>query len=242
MKHFYISLLLLSSLACKTEPRGYQKSPLDHLIVSLDQVENYSISLADMQFVEPADTYQHKYKIIKELPDTVVMSYTDWKTVSPEFFNANIDNLGMSLVTKTGNKISKQASPEGYEHYVGNPKYGQWQQGANGSSFWEFYGKYAFISSMINMFSPIGYSPWNNYYSNYRYSRPYYGSGSNRYGTRHYKSNNSQWNRQSNSFKDRVRSKVSRSASRARASRRRVSRSQNRYGRSLRSRSRGFGK
>lgn len=242
MKWNFLFLVLVVS-SCRAEYASYEKSPIDKLIVSMDTVKNYSISLADMQYLEDDDRYQHKYKILQELPDTVMMRYTPWQTVSPVFFNKHIDNLGMALVTKTGDKLSKQPSPEGYEHYVGNSKYGEWKKDSSGSSFWEFYGKYAFISSMINMFSPIGYSPWNSYHSNYRYRRPYYGSGRNRYGTSNTAANrNSSWNQRSSSFKDKVRSKASRSASRMKGSSSRTGRSGNRYGRSLRGRSRGFGK
>ncbi|PCH61858.1 MAG: hypothetical protein COC19_03970 [SAR86 cluster bacterium] len=45
--------------------------------------------------------------------------------------------------------------------YVGNPNYGSWQTGNNGSSFWSWYGKYALFSSLFNR-GPIGYGYWSS--------------------------------------------------------------------------------
>ncbi len=48
---------------------------------------------------------------------------------------------------------------------VGNPNYGQWRSQSNGSSFWEFYGQYALISSLFGR-GPMSYNSW-------AYNRPY---------------------------------------------------------------------
>jgi len=50
---------------------------------------------------------------------------------------------------------------------VGNPNYGRWQSGSNGSSFWEFYGKYALFSSLIGRPYSYGYWSRNRDYSYY---------------------------------------------------------------------------
>lgn len=60
---------------------------------------------------------------------------------------------------------------------VGNPAYGSWQTGSNGTSFWAWYGMYAMFS---NFTRPIYYDNWSSrrgysYYNDvgrYRYTSP----------------------------------------------------------------------
>lgn len=238
-----------------TQASTWQKTPVDKLITKYNSDQNYSIILLDMD--SKGSKYYHMYNVIVEKPDTVLSSTTDWQEVPDVFFSANVDNMGMEIVSKKDGKLSKSASPAGYNHYVGNPKYGQWTE-RNGSSFWEFYGKYAFMSSMFNLMTyPAHRSYWNDYRGGGYYgSRPYYGpSGRTVYGTKTYTSSgtgkNSSWGNKPSSFKQNVRSQVSKSASASRSrsyssssSYSRKSRSSNRYSSrsSSRSRSGGFGK
>jgi hypothetical protein len=47
---------------------------------------------------------------------------------------------------------------------MGNPSYGQWQSNSSGGSFWEWYGKYAMFSHVLDRFSgPTRYNTWNRY-------------------------------------------------------------------------------
>lgn len=237
----------------------YEKSPVDKLILAMSDDKNFSIILKDMEMKD--NRYFHKYKILREKADTVLVDDADWTLVSDVFFKANIDNLGMEIASKKDGKVSKKASPAGYNHYVGNEKYGHWNN-SGGSSFWEFYGKYAFMSSMFNMFSPTPRSYWNDYNRRSYGSRSYYGpTGRTAYGTKSYTSaaskKTSSWASKPSSFRNSVRSNVTRSVS-SRSSRRyssgssysgsssssaRRSRSSSRYsGSSSRSRSGGFGK
>ena len=147
----------------------------------------------------------------------------------------------MEIVSKQDGKVSKAVAPPGYGSYVGNQRYGHWTQ-RGGSSFWAFYGQYAFMSSMFRMSTyPAQRSYYNDYRSNYHGTgRTYYGpkgtDGRSMYGTNSaYSSSrtNSRWNTNSsnNSMKQRVQSSTSRS-----------SRSGSRYSSSSRSRSGGYGK
>jgi hypothetical protein len=162
-------------------------------------------------------------------------------------FNKHLNDMGMELASKFDGKVKKETSPAGYSNYVGNERYGSWRTHSDGSRFWEFYGKYAFMSSMFNLATmPIRYSMWNDYHSNYRgHGRTYYGTGS--YG-RYYGSNsrysnnvakNRTWASKPKTYKEKLRAKVKQSASRAK-----ISRSSNRVSSrsSYRSRSSGFGK
>ncbi|PCJ22210.1 MAG: hypothetical protein COB04_00170 [Gammaproteobacteria bacterium] len=60
---------------------------------------------------------------------------------------------------------------------VGNPNYGNWRQDRHGSSFWEWYGKYALFSSLIGGRSYYG--PWS-YGRGYSY---YHDVGRNSYSS-----------------------------------------------------------
>jgi hypothetical protein len=227
-----------------TSTRTYEKTPVDKIIVELSAEQNYSILLADMD--SKGTDYFHKYKTLIEKPDTVLVRDSDWEKVSDVFFDANINNLGMAIATKKDGKLSKVASPAGYNNFIGNEKYGQWKE-RDGYSFWEFYGQYAFMSAIFNMATyPVRRSYWDDYYrGGYYGSRPYYGPSGNMYGTRSYTSKNSSggntnWANKPSSFKNDVRRKVSRSAQQTKTRR---ARNTSRYSRSSsRSRGGGFGK
>ncbi len=225
---------------------SYVKEPITDLIKENAQFKNYSIGLFDMDYDEGKDEYKHQYRTIYEpvdQPDTLLEKTTDWLKVSDVYFQEHVDNMGMHIVTKVDGKLTKVASPAGYSKYVGNDKYGKWEKREDGSSFWSFYGKYMFMSSMFRMaMYPVMYRHYTPYMSGGYYgSRPYYGTGANGgrvYGTGSSSSRtSSSWGSKPNNFKQNVRSKVSQSASATKRSR-----SSSRTGSSSRSRSGGFGK
>ncbi len=230
---------------------AWEKSPVDKLVRSLSDENNFSVILLDMD--SRSNKYYHKYKMLIEHPDTVLTQETDWTEVSETFFADNVDNMGMEIATKKDGKLSKVPSPAGYNHYIGNEKYGHWVQNG-GNSFWEFYGRYAFMSSMFNLMTAPAYrSYYDGYYGGGYYGRrAYYGPSSRHiYGTKTYTSSSSgrssTWASKPSSFKSSVRSQVSRSSSSSRSrsysSGSRYSRSSSRYSSSSsRSRSGGFGK
>ncbi|WP_372871465.1 hypothetical protein [Shewanella sp.] len=61
---------------------------------------------------------------------------------------------------------------------IGNPTYGEWQTGSNGTSFWAWYGMYSMFSNLFHR--PVYYDNWSSrrhysYYNDvgrYRYSSP----------------------------------------------------------------------
>ncbi len=239
----FLLIILFVPLINSCGNKNFEKNPVDNLIRDMNDVPIYSIILNDM---EEAGTffkeYRHQYRIIKQ--DTKdsepAETLTDWYAVGEDFFNQNINNMGMEVAAKTEDgKITKTAAPPGYNNYVGNPKYGQWQ-GSGGNSFWAFYGQYAFMSSMFNL---LTYPARRSYYDDYRGSyygtgRPYYGPAVN--GRRAYGTNstyttqtkpNTRWSRStsSRSFRSGSSQPTSRSGSRFGSS-------------SSRSRGGGFGK
>ena len=98
--------------------------------------------------IEDDSTGFHKYAI----EENGMVTETDWVEVSDEDFDAHEDDLGMMIVVKPygayEDESVKQATPVGMAH-VNNPQYGQWKQDAQGSSFWEFYGRNAFVNDLL---------------------------------------------------------------------------------------------
>ncbi len=231
-----------------SDRREFVKNPVDDIIKDLNAVQNFSIILYDMNYDEQQNSYMHQYQIIQEKtdPDTITTKTTDWLRVSDEFFDAHVNDMGMEIASKQDGVLKKAVSPAGYSNYIGNEKYGHWVE-RDGGSFWEFYGKYAMLRSVFHMMgSPVRYGYWDDYNRNYRgYGRPYYGptsGGRSMYGTNSTYTNKnmtrSTWHNKPSTFKNRVRSQVSRSATQSR-----MSRSSSRYSStSSRSRSGGFGK
>lgn len=153
--------------------------PLNRIKKSLAGTPTYSIILEDMKeegnFVKQ---YYHKYKIV-QLEES---GKTDWLEVPEKYYRANKTFLGMSLFAKKDGEEIASVAPPGYQ-YVGDKQYGQWRTDHRGRSFWEFYGQYAFFSTMFGgWYRPIYRDDYRTY-SRYRsQNRPYFG-GNNQFGT-----------------------------------------------------------
>lgn len=232
MKNKYIQYFLVASLvifsaafltSCSSSEKVV-KEPIDNYTRDLEKYKTYSVILHDMDLEEntfSSDIHKHQYKFILPAKDTtggkiVRDSLSGWVVVSEKTFDKNLDNMGMELLSKSEDgKISKIPSPPGFNNYVGNKRYGSWQSGSGGNSFWAFYGQYMFMSSMMGMMSnrPIYQSSYNTYNSSYRGSKPYYGSTSST-GQRAYGSGSasSQAMNSKSKFKSNVASKVGRSS------------------------------
>ncbi|NJN27568.1 MAG: hypothetical protein HC819_17130 [Cyclobacteriaceae bacterium] len=242
---FFVALVYACSRTCESDYSEPIKSPVDELMRDMGDAATFSIVLNDMNtegsiFKE----YFHQYKIIKEDGQgNISEKITDWLPVDEAFFEANLQNMGMEIAAKgSDGKITKGVSPPGYGAYVGNEKYGQWKE-RDGGSFWEFYGKYALMSSMFNM---MAFPARRSYYDDYRggyygtgrsYYGPKAGDGSNTYGTNSKynttTNKSSKWssNSANNTFKTGVRTNTPQS-----------SKSGSRYSNFSRSRSGGYGK
>lgn len=183
--------MLLLATAC--EPRN----PLASLQQKLERFPEYAIMLNDMRREGNFfSNYFHQYKIVVNSNKDAAAHeqlLSDWLPVSAAFYRQHANNLGMVLVAKTaGGEKSNIPQPPGYQ-YLGNPQYGRWVE-RDGTSFWEFYGKYALLSSVFGMLHhPIYYRDYNVYRDHHRRGRPYYGSrgqfGSNGSETRKKHSN-----------------------------------------------------
>lgn len=260
-----ISSLLLLVVSCGAERKKYLKSPLDEIITTYIDTQNYSVILTDMDYKEDSDAYFHKYKIIleknnkttKPTEDDFDIKRTDWKKVSAITFEEHQKDLGMTVLSKKNGVLDKKSTPAGYNNYVGNQKYGSWERQSNGSSFWAFYGQYHFMSSLLGGSNRYGRNDYDHYRTNNRGRTSYYGRN-NTYGTSSTRNTSSTWNSKPQSFKDKVRTNVKRSATSLRSkgysssksysnsskNSSRTTRNSNRYrsSSSSRSRSGGYGK
>jgi hypothetical protein len=156
--------------------------------LSINPTENWpnrSHNAATFWIEDTREVYFHKY-LMENNGET---KETDWVKVNPSFFDQNVNNLGMAILSKPYGVFEPdpQAAPPGMA-YVGNPEYGEWKKDENGESFWGWYGRYAFFSSLF-FFPPsyYHYGTWNRWNTGYRYKKPYYGktkTGGYTYGTR----------------------------------------------------------
>jgi hypothetical protein len=238
---FTVTILFLSACGSNVD---LSKKPVDEIVKNLNQVKDFSIILYDMDTEGSIfKKYRHQYQVIQgdSLSGGPKEEITGWYEVSKENFMENINNMGMEIVAKKDGILDKTVGPPGYGSYVGNTSYGHWTE-RNGTSFWEFYGQYAFMSSMFRLMTyPVTMSYWSDYHTNYygtgrSYYGPSTGTGTYMYGTGSQFNNSrtaSRWNSNAsnNSFRDRVQGSTSKS-----------SRSSSRFSPSSRTRSSGFGK
>ncbi|UTW61076.1 hypothetical protein KFE98_13755 [bacterium SCSIO 12741] len=241
LKTISLMALLVVVAACGNQKK-FEKSPIDIMVKKLtdDKVKPFTILLYDMEEKGSfSKSYHHQYKIITHLPDSTAREdTTQWYEVSKSFFALHENDMGMEVASMNDEGVlSKTVAPPGYGNYVGNSRYGHWQTDASGHSFWAFYGKYMFFSSMFHM---LAYPAYRSHYGDYRSNyygrnRGYYGpktsNGQSTYGTySKYNQTTSKSSKYTSSgnFKQKVQSRTQRSTGR--------------YGRSSRSRGGGFGK
>ena len=188
MKYFLSFFSLFFLIGCNGGDH-YIPNPVDQMIKKMKKDVTFTIILDDMDVKD--DDFLHKYSIVKEdKAGSITTSITDFILVDYNFFKQNENNLGMQIAAKdsTG-KITKAAIPAGFDRYIGNSKYGSWNQ-SGGQSFWVFYGQYAMLRSVFGLgYHPAYYNMHRGYYYGgyYGSSRSYYGNvgnGPNNYGTK----------------------------------------------------------
>jgi len=106
-----------------------------------------------------------------------------------ELSDGQLETISIPKDSQMANVRGETVTPGSY--LVGNPNYGEYRQNSSGSSIWQWYGQYAFFSSLMRgglyNRSPIYYNDWNRrpHYSYYNdYGRNTYGSYSDRNQTR----------------------------------------------------------
>lgn len=137
--------------------------------------------------IDIEEHFYHKYMVVENDKEDL----TDWVEVSEDVYEAHEDNLNMSILSKPfgyyEEEVLKVATPPGYDK-VGNPKYGQWVENRQtGEREWSFFQKYLFWHMVLNGIGPrhnyYTYGRWNDWNSNYRGRRAYYGSGGGDFGS-----------------------------------------------------------
>ncbi|MEM6456610.1 MAG: hypothetical protein AAF772_16080 [Acidobacteriota bacterium] len=183
-----LALVALFVAGCASVARD----PIPELRRQLKDYDMFSIVLEDMDETGTfVDTYSHQYKLIFANVDAAADAapelreeVTDWIEVSRATYRRYAKCLGMTIAAD-GDALGDGAlcQPAGYR-YVGDARYGRWQTGANGETFWSFYGKYALMSMMFDSLrSPVGRSSWDGYRRSRRSGQPYFGPTGREFGT-----------------------------------------------------------
>ncbi|PCK10050.1 MAG: hypothetical protein COA42_00160 [Alteromonadaceae bacterium] len=126
----------------------------------LDDAKN-QISKVAKQGGEAAQLLLQEYESINTAAsvNNYNMMLTDPINVLADMSDGKLPRVG--AMAKKASISSNGAKDLGHgSQLVGNPNYGQWKQSNNGTSFWAFYGQYAFFSSMLN--SRYNYGYWSN--------------------------------------------------------------------------------
>ena len=134
------------------------------MIGSMSTEKTFSVLLDDMD-VKQGNCY-HRYGIVKESKaGKISASKTEWLLVDRNFFNKNEKNLGMQLASKDSTGVvSRAIIPGGYDRYIGNQRYGSWQE-TSGQRTWVFFGQYMFLRSVFGLgYYPAHYGRYNSYY------------------------------------------------------------------------------
>lgn len=132
--------------------------------------------------------YESVNKVYQELsaietaanPDTYGMLLSDPINVLADMSDGSLARVA-AMSRDASARINDADDYGAGSQLVGNPQYGSWNSGGSGGSFWQWYGQYAFFSSMFHR--PIYYSSWGRHrdYSYYHdYGRSAYTSPAQR--------------------------------------------------------------
>ena len=187
--------LLRRGLIDLSETNAHLAALVSQLYVSWDKI------LIDMAIEEGEEvTFRHKYRTVRvatgENNDAKPPTET-WEAVSRADYERHKENLGMTVASKPAGLYDSEvdgaaAQPAGFAYIAtpeeGRNEYGHWRRDDRGNSFWEFYGKYAFMRSLFwgPMYSPIFMGNYRGYRTSYDAGRTYYGtsrSGARQYGS-----------------------------------------------------------
>lgn len=131
------------------------------------------------------ERYFHRYEYV----EGAERRQGDWEEVDEALFEAHADDLGMDIVAKPygmyEDEALRQAMPPGMA-FVGNPRYGRWEDDGQGGRRWSWIQSYLFYRLLFGGNHYYHYGGWNTWRGGYRGRSPYYGGvdgGRSRYGT-----------------------------------------------------------
>jgi hypothetical protein len=128
--------------------------------------------------------YFHRYAVV----ENDEQRETDWEPVSEAVYEEHYDDLGMDIVAKPygmyEDEALHEAAPPGMA-YVGNPKYGRWEEDEQGRRRWSWGQSFLFYYLVFGGPRHHYYHRDWNHYRGYRGRSAWYGSNSTRadYGT-----------------------------------------------------------
>jgi len=136
---------------------------------------------------DEANAHFHKYKILKEIPQTCGVpqeEITDWVRVDDAFFSKHKDNLGLEIAVKAKEEVTHFVAPAGFNNIIGNFRYGHW--GRDGK--WQFQMCYKSLYESLNMLGrKVYFNEYKTFLSEYQGQKHYYGptseNGIPKYGT-----------------------------------------------------------
>jgi len=111
-------------------------------------------------------------------PDIYAMMLTDPINVLADMSEGQLARVE-AMSKEASLQANRSADTGPGSQLVGNPNYGHWRTDSSGSSFWEWYGKYALFSTLFHR--PVYYNSWasgRNYSYYHDYGRSHYTSPS----------------------------------------------------------------
>lgn len=170
---FTFSFYIASSLLLSGCGGDSVSIPLDGLKKTLKDEPTFSVLLEDMKEEGVfSKSFFHKYLVVQ--PEGSWK--TDWMQVPESYYQTKQPYMGMTLLAKKDGVFDDVPSPPGYA-FVGDPQYGRWKEDAGGGSFWEFYGKYAFFTSLFGgWYHPVYRTDFDGYRKYKKKNKPYFGS------------------------------------------------------------------
>lgn len=165
---------------------------LERIRRDLDKYPEYSVILQDMDarglFVKD---YFHRYRMLfaksarlnQGSPPEMGQQLTGWVKVDQNTFERYRDALGMAILTKKPDgSVETVPQPPAFQ-YVGDPRFGKWQQDDSGSRVWAWIAASAVLSEVIDEISDtferknrrIRHEDWQDYRRSTSRGQPWYG-------------------------------------------------------------------
>jgi hypothetical protein len=193
MNAFRLSVILASfaftGCTCGEKQAAPQPGPseLDYAVET---------KLKDLRVKDNGNQFLAVYKETTVHPNGTHTKRTYEEPIDAADFEDLKNSIGMCVKSKPMGKTWDEANYTPHAcgmTFVGNKRYGHWSRRSDGTRFWEWYGKYAFMSSLFFPRSYYGsgfyirYGWYNNYYSHYRRGSIWYGPSARPwYGSRGY--------------------------------------------------------
>lgn len=163
---------LIDSLAKNASPNGPMVLGLEDRIKDLKSLPTENVEQLEEKYVETTNLLEALQ------PNTFNDALSDSVNVLADISGGTIARVNAvdKAVELKANKIEDLGTGS---QFVGNPQYGQWTTGSNGTSFWMWYGMYRMFDDLVDG-RRYSYSRWSRHrpysyyhdYGRYRYTKP----------------------------------------------------------------------